>query len=146
MSGPGPREKSLEELMIPEPNSGCWLWVGAMKPCGYGYVNRQGKDQLAHRLSYTQCVGPIPRGLGLDHLCRVLLCINPAHLEAVPHRINVLRGIGPTAVNARKERCPQGHPYVVLGGRRYQRCCPICRAVYRTQWRAARRAEGKRVV
>jgi hypothetical protein len=108
----------------------CIIWTGAKIPDGYGIRRHQGRNQLAHRVAYMQEVGPIPEGLEMDHLCRNRLCINTAHLEPVTHRENVLRGIGPTAVNATKTHCPQGHPYagdnLVFkpdGGRH----CLICR-------------------
>src|SRR3546814_19356891 len=50
------------------------------------------RTRQAHRISYELCVGPIPEGMELDHLCRVRRCVNPAHMEPVTHRENVLRG------------------------------------------------------
>jgi hypothetical protein len=47
----------------------------------------------------------------LDHLCRVRSCVNPAHLEPVPHRENVLRGVSSSALAARRNTCANGHPY-----------------------------------
>ena len=63
---------------------GCWLWQGYINAFGYG-VNRRG---LAHRVYYQSARGPIPRGMELDHLCRVRSCVNPDHLEAVTHLEN----------------------------------------------------------
>jgi hypothetical protein len=65
----------------------------------------------AHRLSYEHFTGPIGEGLQLDHLCRNRACVNPAHLEAVSQTVNLMRGMGPAAVNARKTHCPKGHAY-----------------------------------
>ncbi|MBO0885095.1 MAG: HNH endonuclease [Mycobacterium sp.] len=65
----------------------------------------------AHRIAYTWLVGPIPEGFDLDHLCRVRSCVNPAHLEPVPRRTNLLRGRTIPAANAAKTHCPHGHPY-----------------------------------
>jgi hypothetical protein len=42
----------------------------------------------AHTASYRLFVGSVPGGLELDHLCRVRSCVNPDHLEAVPHAVN----------------------------------------------------------
>ena len=80
-----------------EDENGCWLWTGRVnKSTGYG---EQAND-LAHRLFYESLVGEIPAGLELDHLCRVHRCVNPSHLEAVTHRVNVLRGVAARRVAA----------------------------------------------
>lgn len=102
--------KRLEARTHPEPNSGCWLWSGALDPCGYGRIARNGKEQKAHRVSYYLAKGPIPDGLELDHLCRVRACVNPDHLEAVTHKVNAQRGLA-GAYLAERTHCPQGHPY-----------------------------------
>lgn len=65
----------------PEPNSGCWLWVGSANKHGYGNFWHDGKCQKAHRFSYTSFVGPIPAGLDLLHRCDVPCCVNPDHLR-----------------------------------------------------------------
>ena len=105
----------IVEKIDPEPMSGCWLWNAADRS-GYGTTWKEGarkgdKDVLAHVEVYERLVGPIPRGLELDHLCRVPSCVNPAHLEPVTHRENILRGISPAAIHARKTECPKGHKY-----------------------------------
>ena len=69
----------------------CWLWTGATME-GYGQFSYAGQSQLAHRLAYTELVGPIPGGMTLDHLCRTRACVNPLHLEPVTNRENILRG------------------------------------------------------
>ncbi|MDG4910781.1 HNH endonuclease, partial [Mesorhizobium sp. WSM4898] len=60
---------------------------------------------------YENIKGSIPGGLVLDHLCRVPSCINPDHLEAVPNKENILRGMSKQAINKRKTRCANGHEY-----------------------------------
>lgn len=110
---------------IPEPNSGCWLWLGRLRR-GYGRFARTG----CHRYAYRKLVGAIPDGLQIDHLCRTTCCVNPAHLEAVTQRENTLRGEGVSARNARKAHCPScGGPYVVVFGDR--RCAPCDNATVR---------------
>jgi hypothetical protein len=102
---------------IPEyrPDLGpCWVWTAALMHFGHGnFANNRGERAtvLAHKLAYEDQHGPVPAGLQLDHLCRVPACVNPAHLEPVTSRENTLRGVGPSAINATKERCPQGHEY-----------------------------------
>lgn len=99
--------------VIPEPNSGCWIWLGA-ENLGYGrvYFGKRSKrrSKMAHRMSYELVRGQIPDGLVIDHLCRNTYCVNPDHLEAVTDAINIRRGL--TGINNRsKTHCPKGHPY-----------------------------------
>lgn len=109
--------------------TGCWLWTGPQDPRGYGRFWFEQKPSRAHRRSYEWLVGPIPEGLVLDHLCRVRNCVRPDHLEPVTNRENILRGVSPTARNAVKTHCSQGHPYdssntyVRPGGGRDCRAC-----------------------
>lgn len=122
----------------------CWVWTAGRTvrgSAGYGVaLNRDGKSTVAHRIAYELLVGPIPNGLTLDHECRNRQCVNPAHLTPMTMRENVLRGIGPTAINAKKTHCPRGHPlegenvYRYPDGRRDCRTCQRERnARYRLQ-------------
>ena len=72
--------------------SGCWIWSGSLNGRGYGQMYWRGRVRRAHRVSYALLKGPLVEGLDLDHLCRVTLCVNPAHLEQVTHLVNVRRG------------------------------------------------------
>lgn len=64
-------------------DSPCWIWQWS-RTGPYG----QARGGLAHRVVYTERVGPVPDGLHLDHLCRVALCVNPDHLEPVTQQEN----------------------------------------------------------
>lgn len=114
-----------------EKSGDCWLWTGG-KTGGewgrYGAFQVNGRQTKTHRFAYELLVGPVPEGLELDHLCRVTLCCNPEHLEAVTHRENLLRGVAPCAVHAKKTHCPQGHPYDKVNTRIYKgmRTCRVC--------------------
>lgn len=133
--------------ILPDPNSGCWHWVGAADKLGYGYivVNDQGPNQdtprmrKAHRVVYEIYKGPIPEGLVLDHLRRVPCCVNPDHLEPVKQAENMRRGlnVGMTpqckaagyAYKAAITHCPHGHEYTTenTAYSRGKRVCKACR-------------------
>lgn len=103
---------------------GCWEWQGNRSRLGYGRFHLNGESWMAHRIAYAIHVAEVPPHLTLDHLCRNRACVNPAHLEPTPQRVNVWRGVGPTADNHRKVTCPEGHTYNVRynGHRRCREC------------------------
>ena len=112
----------------------CWLWTGTILQSGYGQIRWNAKQYRVHRFVYELLVGPIPEGLTLDHLCRVRHCVNPAHLEPVTMRENLLRSSSFVAINARKTHCPQGHPFdsentLVYKGSRVCRACRNAKAL-----------------
>ena len=120
--------------------SGCWLWSAALSHAdddgGYGVFWFNGKLQRAHRVSYAELVGPIPKGLTLDHLCRVRQCVNPSHLEPVSDRTNILRGSGASAINYRKTSCKHGHPLIeenLFNLKRGWRSCKACDKRYKRE-------------
>ncbi len=96
------------------PSSGlgaCWIWTGSLSG-GYGSFTPQTSLNVnAHRWAYEYLIGPVPPGLTLDHLCRIRSCCHPLHLEAVTHRVNILRGNGASAHHARKTHCKRGHAF-----------------------------------
>lgn len=103
----------LESKISPEPNSGCWLWDWDTATTGYGRVRWEGQRQGAHRVIYTLVKGPIPKGLQLDHSCRLRCCVNPDHTEPVTLVENVARGISFSARNAAKTHCAHGHEFTL---------------------------------
>ncbi len=71
----------LENWYLPEPNSGCWLWLGDCGArYGYGRATRNRKRLLAHRVVYELYFGEIPKGMFVCHKCDVTCCVNPGHL------------------------------------------------------------------
>ncbi len=64
-------------------------------------------------MAYELFVAPIPRGLVIDHLCRVRSCINPSHMEAVTEMVNLTRGDAPLMAEFRAYEatglCRDGH-------------------------------------
>jgi hypothetical protein len=138
------REKFLDRY-IPEPNTGCWLWIGACTKEGYGRFYSRGSMQPAHRISYEMFVGSIPAGLHLDHLCRVHCCVNPDHLEPVTCRENLMRGETIVAANARKTHCPSGHPLSgknlrIISSTGHRRCLKCDRETDKRVYAAKKRA------
>lgn len=133
----GARPLSIEEILQTRVSieNECWIWTGYSKPIGRNPEgSRYGRFSgiYAHVLVYVSLVGEVPEGMELDHLCRKTLCVNPAHLQPVIHRENVLRGEGHTAKNARKTKCPNGHAYTKKNTRLYTspqgQIARICRA------------------
>lgn len=119
----------------------CWVWLERRYPSGYGWCSRMLGDGsgYAHRVAYVLAVGRIDAGMELDHLCRNRACVNPAHLEPVSHRENIMRSpIAVAAINARKTHCKWGHPFsgdnLVLSGNTRR-----CRTCSRFRQRATRR-------
>jgi len=153
----------FESKYITEPNTGCWIWIGQKTNKGYPgfsffYHNQENRKQgYAHRFSYEQFVGPIPRGKELDHLCRVRLCVNPKHLEPVSHLINVRRSlaaIGPVWPTMQRAMrfCKRGHEFTVENTRwnkkpfnRSARSCRLCLREYMRNYRRIyKRKDGER--
>ena len=129
-----PVSERFAAMVSPEPNSGCWLWLGCVDPNGYArmYDGVSG-GRPVHQVAYEIHKGPIPENLHIDHRCRVRCCVNPNHLEAVTQLENTRRGHGLAVVNAAKTHCPAGHLYsdgntyhYALGGR----TCRVCHAIY----------------
>lgn len=120
----------------------CWLWNGARTTQGYGRFNVSRGPVPAHRWSYEFCVGQIPEGLTIDHLCRVRYCVNPDHLEPVTIRTNILRGEGIAGRNSRKTRCLDDHPFSpenTYVRPRGSRVCRICLNLAMTRYRGKKK-------
>ena len=108
----------------------CWPWLAGQNGYGYGDFWNGRRLIRAHRFSYEMAHGSIPDGMDSDHTCHNRAveqalcaggttcphraCVNPAHIEIVPRRINTLRGIGPTAQQARQTHCKHGHPFDIF--------------------------------
>ena len=107
----------------------CWEWT-ATRDNGYGRFNLNGKLIYAHRFSYEQINGSVPKGLQLDHLCRNPICVNPEHLEAVTNKENCIRGDHKTNSNNRKKtHCIRGHEFNLKNTyitKNNRRSCRIC--------------------
>lgn len=66
----------------PEPNSGCWLWLGSAHRLGYGQLRVEGRAVLATHVSLELARRPRPFPEACArHKCDNPNCVNPDHLE-----------------------------------------------------------------
>jgi hypothetical protein len=70
----------FEKKLMPEPNTGCFLWMGFANSKGYGMTFFNQKHQEAHRVSWRVYRGEIPEGMCVCHKCDNPPCANPDHL------------------------------------------------------------------
>jgi len=114
----------------------CWLWTGGKKGEGYGNYPTgadRGLERYAHRFAWQHCMGEIPAGYELDHICGIRNCVNPEHLQLVERGFNGLQG-GKNSANKReaKTHCKRGHEFIE--GNTYvrpdgSRVCKKCHAL-----------------
>lgn len=142
---------SLEERLLDNctaldaEDGGCWISeYAAVK--GYPVISQDGKLLKASRVAHEVWIGPIPEGLHVDHVrsrgCTSTLCINPAHLEAVPPGENLLRSpITLNSIGAAKTRCDRGHPFDEANTYRVgnKRRCRTCGREDMRRYRAAKK-------
>lgn len=134
-----PQSRSrLERFMshIATAGEGCWIWTGALTGSRglYGSFWNGRKSCAAHRWSYLHFKGAIRQGLEIDHLCRNPACVNPDHLEAVPHSVNIARSTVGESLRLRRRskiHCDNGHEFTAettghQGPNKY-RFCRVCR-------------------
>lgn len=110
---PGP--PSPDENLCPGP---CWGWSGAhFQKTGYAmfsvrYADGTWRPTTAHRIAWRLYRGEFDPDLEPDHLCRNRGCVNPWHGEPVTRKINLARGMSPTAILVRENVCAHGHDMI----------------------------------
>lgn len=119
-------EKHKKRIRVDE--NGCWTWLGAKSFNGYGNVRIDKKQYRAHRVSYEDKNGAIPKDKVIDHVCLNKSCVNPNHLEAVSQKINAQRAL----LGKRNLFCKKGHEMneknTYLSGN--SRSCKKCKLQY----------------
>jgi hypothetical protein len=74
----------FETHIIPEPNSGCWLWTGGCDRDGYGLMRfgngGRPTSGSAHRAMWQFRNGPMPNDRYACHSCDTPACVNPDHI------------------------------------------------------------------
>jgi hypothetical protein len=137
----------LEENSIPEPNSGCWLWLRAVRGNGYPTAWWEGRDWPASHLALSSRGIKVPRGFKALHKCDVPLCVNPDHLfvgtDLDNRRDAKAKG---RLLNMKREFCKAGHPLSgdnvrtdLKTGSRY---CVNCRRRWNSEGYLRRRARN----
>lgn len=86
----------------------CWDWNGSVAGNRYGTISIQGKNYLAHRVSYKIHKGQPDISLVIDHICRNRRCVNPEHLREVNHKTNALENSKKADLRA-NPKCRIGH-------------------------------------
>jgi len=74
-------DKTGGPLLSPHVDTPCWLWVGSIRPDGYGqFAVRTSTPIPAHQQAWALAHGRPPRGLWVLHRCDVRHCVRPTHL------------------------------------------------------------------
>lgn len=144
--------KIIDRIMketIPEPNSGCWLWIGYTMKNGYGQITYCQKSWLAHRLSFYGFNNIDPKELYVCHKCDNPSCVNPDHLFLGTHKDNMKDMVSKKRQpNIKKTHCPNGHEYSDENTKRYKfkggwtsRFCRECMRIAGRKYKARKKFE-----
>jgi len=85
----GSLAERFESKTIPEPNSGCLLWLGAVRPHGYGKISDGPKLADATHIAFKLAGKEVPVGADVLHTCDNPYCVNLDHLFIGDAKANV---------------------------------------------------------
>lgn len=139
-----PIETRLEISTMPEPNSGCVLWVSGQDKDGYGKLFYKRKHRRAHRVVFELNHGPIPLGGLICHTCDTPSCCNINHLFLGSPLSNMQDKVKKGRLNNQymnATHCIHGHEFSVENTALYdgKRCCRICYRASHDRTRQKRR-------
>src|SRR6185312_14032620 len=100
---PSKEERFWEKVQKGGPDD-CWIWQASFLPNGYGQFDHT----TAHRFAMIASGFDVAPDQVVDHICRTIACVNPAHLDVVSQSTNVQRGYAPNYSVARimeRSRC-----------------------------------------
>ena len=98
----------FEAKYIPEPNSGCWIWLSHLDKKGYGQFYLPPRNMVRAHTAAWELYRGSRKELCVLHSCDVRCCVNPDHLRLGTHQENM---------NDRERRKRREPPQGVKNGR-----------------------------